>query len=469
MDDGAPYDPLGKADGANTSKERPFTQVGHLRFDEQLTISTDAPRPGWTFHGAAGGRIAITTEDGAAVHVYGPKEPGDAWPLPPAEYGSGDFTVTLDTSGLYAVAVESATANGTLTVSCAAEPCSPAAWTGTTPGGGLAVVAVGDLGLTVSDAPVDWDGGRKYAEYHRYVEMLEGFYPLLNADINLANLETAVTVSGTRQDKTYAFRMPESGLDALLYDGFNLLGVANNHAGDFGVAGLLDTMAVLDGAVASRRLLGFAGAGTGFAAAARPAVFERSGVRVAFAACGIGYDVNAFGTGVAHVSDCYDVVDGLVGVDAELHILSVHAGVERQLVPTTQVATLARHAADAGVDVVHGHHPHVVQGIERRGEGLIFYSMGNFELRGARNMASLGADSDYGIGARMHFDPATSRLVDLEVVALYDMHRAVHVLPPEAGTDRMARLNARSASLDGDDVQLLVDSATGHGHATLAP
>ncbi|MBW2535380.1 MAG: CapA family protein [Deltaproteobacteria bacterium] len=467
MDDGDPYDPLGKADGANTSKERPFSQVGHLRFGQSHLVPPDSLRPGWSFHGAAGARITLTGDGGVAAYLYGPKAPGDAWPVPPRELGTAPVTTTLPTTGLYAVAVEPPSSDTTLTAECATAPCTPPTWTGPAPAGALSLVTVGDLGLTVSDAPIDWAGGHKYAEYHYYVEMLEGFYPYLDGDVNLANLETAVTVGGTRQDKTYAFRMPESGLDAILADGFDLVGLANNHAGDFGVAGVLDTLAALEHGVDEGALLGFAGVGTGFAAAARPAIFERSGVRVAFAACGIGFDVQSHGTGIAHVSDCYDVVGGLAGTAADLRLLSVHAGVERELEPIGQVVALARYAADAGVDLVHGHHPHVVQGIERRGQGVILYSMGNFELRGARNMASLGPDRDYGIAARLHFDPTSGRFVDLEVVALYDMHRAVYPLGAADGADRIGRLNERSASLGSGAIMLQLDPTTGHGHATL--
>jgi len=452
----------GKADGADasSSQSRPLTILGRLAYDRPTPLPAGAVAPAWSFVGTAGAAIVIQAPGAAEIRVHGPRRPGDRWPAAFATVPESELSLTLPQTGLYGLRLDAGTATE-VTLACPAGDCAPPTWRHAVPSDHLALVAVGDLGLTASDVEVDPAGGWKYGEYHYYFEMLDGFAPFLDGVVNLANLETAVTTGGEKQDKTFVFRMPSEALDAVLDAGFNLLGAANNHAGDFGALGVVDTVANLVAARTAGGLFGFAGAGTGFTAAAAPAVFEVRGVRIAYAACGIGFNVRGNGSGIAHVSDARAVIDGLAAAPADLRVLSIHAGVELDLAPAAEVQAAARRAVDAGVQVVHGHHPHVVQGIEQRGGGLILYSLGNFELRGARNMADLGPDQDYGLAVRLGYDPATRRVDQIEAVALTDMHRVVVPRSGASAAERIARLNARSASLGSGGVRLAVETDTG--------
>jgi poly-gamma-glutamate synthesis protein (capsule biosynthesis protein) len=459
---------LGKADGAgaSTAKSRPLAVRGRLAWDSPTPLPAGVAAPAWSFVGAAGAGIVVTAPGAAGIQLYGPRRPGDAWPAPAATVAAGELRATLSGEGLYGVRLEAGAATE-ITLACSAGDCAPPTWRHPVPEGQLALVAVGDLGLTVSDAPVDREGGWKYGEYHYYFEMLDGFAPYLDGDVNLANLETAVTTGGTKQIKTFVFRMPPEALGAVLDAGFDLLGAANNHTGDYGAPGVVDTVAQLTDVTAAGRLHGFAGAGTGFGAAAAPAVFTVKGVRVAYAACGIGFNVRDAGSGVAHVSDAAAVIAGLAAAPAELRVLSIHAGVELDLAPAADVRAAARKAVDAGIQVVHGHHPHVVQGVEQRGPGVIFYSFGNFELRGARDMGGLDVERDWGLAARLAYDPGSRRVGQIEVLALKDMHRVAVPRTAAEGAARLGKLNARSASLGAGGVRFTVDADTGHGLAQL--
>jgi poly-gamma-glutamate synthesis protein (capsule biosynthesis protein) len=459
---------LGKADGpgSSTTRNRPLAVLGRLAYETPVALPVGVAAPAYSFVGAAGAEVVVAAPGVTGLQLFGPRRPGDSWPAPFATVTTAELRATLPGEGLYGVRLEAGTASQ-VTLLCAAGACAPPTWRHPVPAGQLALVAVGDLGLTASDVPVDREGGWKYGEYHYYFEMLDGFAPYLGADVNLANLETAVTTGGTKQVKTFVFRMPPEALTAVLDAGFDLLGVANNHAGDYGATGVVDTVGALANATAAGRLHGFAGAGTGFTAAAAPATYTVRGVRVAYAACGIGFNVRGNGSGVAHVSDVDAVIAGLAAASADLRILSLHAGVELDLAPAADVRAAARKAVDAGVQVVHGHHPHVVHGVEQRGAGLILYSLGNFELRGARDMGGLDVERDYGLAARLGYDPGSKRVRQVEVVTLADMHRVAVPRTAAQGAARLEKLNARSASLGAGGVRFTIDAETGRGFAQL--
>ncbi|MBI5534775.1 MAG: CapA family protein [Deltaproteobacteria bacterium] len=457
---------LGKADGNGTSasQKRKFQALGRISFGQTLTAPSTPADPAWSFYARADAELDLKAPGATSISLYGPKPLGGDWPAALQEATGDTLHAKVTAAGLYGFVVK----NGSglkVSLSCASNLCTPDTWSQRDQDGALSLVLVGDLGLTVSEAAVDQKGGTKSGSYQYYPEMLEGFAHYLSADVNLANLETAVTVAGSKQEKQFTFRMPVEALDAVTSAGINLVGSANNHAGDYGNGGVVDTIAALDSAIASKKLLGKAGIGVGFDAAAAPAVFDMKGVRVAYASCGIGYNVRGTGVGIAHFSDVKTVIARLAATPADLRILSIHAGVERDLSADETVVDAARKAVDAGIALVHAHHPHVVQGIEHRGDGLIFYSMGNFELRGAANMAAQGADRDYGIAARIQFDPAAKRMTQVNVAALYDMHQVVYPLAPVKAADRIGRLNKRSAELGSAGLSLKIDEPTGQGFA----
>src|SRR5205814_2928927 len=101
---------------------------------------------------------------------------------------------------------------------------------------------------------------------------------LRSADITAANLETAVGFAGTAQPKEFTFRGPASGLPPMAsFAGFDALTLANNHSGDFGAEGLLETLR----SVRAAGIVPF-GAGAIEAGARRSARLEAGGLKVAF-------------------------------------------------------------------------------------------------------------------------------------------------------------------------------------------
>ena len=202
---------------------------------------------------------------------------------------------------------------------------------------------------------------------------------LRRADIVLGNLEAPLTVRGEEfKDKKFRFRASPKAAAALKRAGFSVVTLANNHIMDFGETGLLDTIQRLD-----REQVRCAGAGNSLAMARRPAVVERNGAKVAFLAYSLTQPLEFFaGESSAGTAPGYSRYfrEDIIRAEsaADYVVVSFHWGGEGLSAPRQYQIEAARRAIDAGADVIIGHHPHVLQGIERYGRGVIFYSLGNF-------------------------------------------------------------------------------------------
>lgn len=202
---------------------------------------------------------------------------------------------------------------------------------------------------------------------------------LRSADVAFGNLECAVSTRGRPVPKQFNFRGRPAALRvAARYAGFDVVNLANNHVGDYGRGALLDTVRYV-------RRFGMVGVGAGrdLAAARRPRVVERLGLRIAFVgfsdilpasfAAGRGRPGTVFAT---HARIAEDV--RRAGRGADVVIATFHWGVERARRPDGRQRAFARAALLAGADAVIGAHPHVLQPIERRGRAVVAYSLGNF-------------------------------------------------------------------------------------------
>ena len=199
-------------------------------------------------------------------------------------------------------------------------------------------------------------------------------------DIAFANLESPISSRGRRfyPNKGIYFRADPSVVDGLLFSGFDVFSLGNNHSLDWGAIALQDTIALL-----RSNGFSFSGAGSTWQEAFQPAVFEVEGSRVAIISINdiypfevgqdhgvtmmtLTYDSNTLQREIRKIEKNYDII-----------IASVHAGIEYIEKPEPVKIEMMRNLIDYGVDVVIGHHPHVIQGIEAYGNGLIAYSLGN--------------------------------------------------------------------------------------------
>ena len=281
----------------------------------------------------------------------------------------------------------------------------------------LRILFVGDMNFARSLA-------RDYLFQGRGAEIFAGVRDRLRApDIAVGNLESILIERGTRSDTTNALVFAGPRLEAipLLQDaGFDVLGTANNHAWDFGWAGLLESVAWLDSA-------GLAHTGTGptLDDAWHPVVLHVKGWTVAvFSMTGIFNTKSGRVPGTA--AECcvawLDTVEARRrfrwardSLGADLVTVFVHDGpVEYRADPAAAVVLDFRGLVRAGADAVIGHHPHVPQGMEWVDGRPVVYSLGNFVFRQHTRWA------DRGLAAELTVLPdGTRRLALLPVAAGY--------------------------------------------------
>lgn len=219
------------------------------------------------------------------------------------------------------------------------------------------------------------------AERHGHDWLLQHVEPLLDADYVTANLEQVVTDDPDElpdADKLIHLAGDRRGVEALADAGFTTLALANNHTMDHGIPGLRDTIAALDEVG-----LAHAGAGESLGEAMEIDYQDHDGLTVATLSFSdayvVGFVARAFQGGVLSAEP--DRASRLIAeadANADLVVAHFHWGTEYGFAPTGDQRDLAEMAAASGADIVIGHHPHVLQSVERIDDTLVLYSLGNF-------------------------------------------------------------------------------------------
>ena len=215
---------------------------------------------------------------------------------------------------------------------------------------------------------------------------------LKSADLVMGNLESLISSLGTAaQGKEITFRAAPEVATGLKNAGIDVLSLANNHAVDYGPEALLDTMDIL-----AHNGIAYIGAGANAAAAHRPANFIVNGINISFLAYSSRFhmvkEAQPEQSGIA-VAKSDEIIDDLREARewADIVIVSFHWGWEYSDHPDEETRKLAHQVADGGADLIIGHHPHVIQGVEWYQGSLICYSLGNFifDQRGTRSRRGL--------------------------------------------------------------------------------
>lgn len=267
---------------------------------------------------------------------------------------------------------------------------TPAATTAK-PSQSITIAAVGDIMMgstSINDTFLPPNDGR---------DMFKDAAPILQAaDIAFGNLEGPLVEGGVSTKcgepkpgqpiRCFAFRSPTRYGRHLKDAGFDILSLANNHAGDFGDLGRNSTRRTLDALDIKH-----AGSDRG---ANSTTVVEAAGTKVAF----IAFAHNSI---VPNVNDLVAARRYVLEArkKAEIVVVSFHGGAEgesAQNVPNTtemfvgekrgDLRRFARTVIDAGADLVLGHGPHVLRGMEVYKDRLVVYSMGNFATYGMFNL-----------------------------------------------------------------------------------
>lgn len=186
-------------------------------------------------------------------------------------------------------------------------------------------------------------------------------------DLTVANMEGTLTTSNDRQQKTFAFKGNPSYTEILTQGGVEATNLANNHSHDYGDQSYEDTIQYLE--ADGITTFGYN----------RTAVMDVKGIKVGL--IGI-YELK---DGLGRQQQVIDTIREVKDQGAQVIIVSFHWGTEKSNIPDDIQKTLAHLAIDQGADLVVGHHPHVLQGIEKYQGKNIVYSLGNFCFGGNKN------------------------------------------------------------------------------------
>ena len=225
----------------------------------------------------------------------------------------------------------------------------------------LTLSVVGDCTLG-TDETVDYDTSlNAYYENYGADYFLQNVKDIFSTDdLTIANFEGTLTDSDEREDKTFAFKAPASYASILTSGSVEAVNTANNHSHDYGEQSFNDTLAALDDA------------GIVHFGYDETAVMDVKGIKVGLVGIYELYD---------HLEREQQLKDNIAKVKADgaqLIVVIFHWGNETETVPDSNQTTLGRIAIDEGADLVCGHHPHVLQGIETYKGRNIVYSLGNF-------------------------------------------------------------------------------------------
>lgn len=200
---------------------------------------------------------------------------------------------------------------------------------------------------------------------------------LKQADVLFGNLESVISDKGKKVGSIYSFRADPKAIEGLIYAGFDVLSVANNHIFDYGREAMEDSFLRLKQAG-----IDYVGGGFSEKEAHSPLIKEVKGIKIAFLAyTNLGskyWQAKENNSGIAWLDERIGEDIKVAKSQADLIIVSMHWGEEYEPQPNSEQKYFTRLAVDSGADLVVGHHPHIVQLIEECKGGYVAYSLGNF-------------------------------------------------------------------------------------------
>ncbi len=256
--------------------------------------------------------------------------------------------------------------------SALAPPQKPPRWS---------LLALGDIMLSENR-----NSGRAMAKHGAHYPFAHLATLTRKATLTFANLECPIASSGwSLPGKQITFRAKPQAIEALEHAGIDLVSLANNHILDYNEAALLETIAYLQ-----KHNIGTVGAGKNWHEAISPLYLTVRGQKVAFFAATEMADL-FFSYSYPRSFRATETKPGVAALQsqwllpaiaqarqkADLVVISLHWGIEDSSYVTPKQRALARELIDAGADLILGHHPHVLQGLEFYKGRPIVYSLAN--------------------------------------------------------------------------------------------
>ena len=271
------------------------------------------------------------------------------------------------------------------------------------------------------------------AESNGYAWFFSGLAPLFGTDdLTLVNFEGTLTEETAKKQKKFNFRGPAEYTEILTSGSIEAVNVANNHTLDYGEKGRTDTIANLEAA-------GLVVSGNG-----QLGIFEKNGVKVGMTGYCFPYNNGK--------KDITSDVKALRAAGCQIVIASFHWGSEYRDDFTAEQRNIGRAAIRAGADIVVGHHPHIVQGIEKYQSHYILFSLGNLVFGG-----NVDPDDRDAYAARLtftvyedHTEPPVLTIVPLRLTALETGTDYRPVLAEGEKADKIVSRILRRSSEMGD-------------------
>ena len=226
-------------------------------------------------------------------------------------------------------------------------------------------IMLGDQAISIGHGvnSVIKKNGSKYI-FEKIIDVLK------DKDILFGNLEAVLSEKNLKMNSLNSRQMrghPDS-VNGLKYAGFNILSLATNHILEHGKEALEDTIHILE-----KNNINYVGVEK---YDRRPKVIEVKSKKISFLAYCLIEESTAFNS----VKKTAEILDDIRNYKnrGDINIVSLHWGTEFMSYPSKQQIELAHKIIDAGADIILGHHPHVLQGIEFYKDKPIAYSLGNF-------------------------------------------------------------------------------------------
>ncbi len=232
----------------------------------------------------------------------------------------------------------------------------------------ITISAAGDVTLggdTNSSYQGSFNQEAKNNGFDHFVKNIKDLFK--EDDLTMVNLETTLTTATAKAEKKFRFKADPSFTEILKLGNIEAVNLANNHTFDYLQKGYTDTVENLKKA------------DIGFFGFEHQYIKEIKGVKVG----ALGYKGWSDSAGVR--KQIKNDIQNLRDQGIEIVIVHFHWGEERSYTPNKVQKSLGRFAVDSGADLVLGHHPHVVQGIEEYNGKFIVYSLGNFMFGGNKN------------------------------------------------------------------------------------
>lgn len=234
----------------------------------------------------------------------------------------------------------------------------------------ITISAAGDVTLgNYFGQEYTWSFREMWGKQQNPAYFLENVYDIFSSDdMTIVNLEGPLTNAEERkEEQTYCISGDPEFADILTEGSVEAVSMANNHRLDYYEQGTADTVE----AVSSR--------GISYAYDKNLGLYETKGIRIGFVS------VNEVGQGAGVETILKEGIALLREQGADLVLANCHWGIERENYPEEYQLSLGKKCIDWGADLVLGHHPHVLQGIEEYQGKYIVYSLGNFCFGANRN------------------------------------------------------------------------------------